>query len=183
MSILDIQALNAGGNLPLTGYRNSGTGGITGVQSAPSFSDTLDLAMQFRSAGENSLPVSQSKGTKADDDGKSGDGCLAVNGKVVNFEEGLQAIAREDFGKFITLLGKLQSGDPDSMLDALAEIAGVSRQELQQAISEEADKSGGFTLAFGITVNADGTLNAQDNRADAASDRQGFDALIAGLGG
>ncbi len=64
---------------------------------------------------------------------------LALNGKVVDINEKLLEIAREDFGGYVKLIGKLQSGSADQIVEALAEITGSTQQEIREKIAGMSD--------------------------------------------
>lgn len=64
---------------------------------------------------------------------------VTVNGKEIDMGGNLQEIAASDFAKFREILAKLSSPDPGVVLDALAELGGVSRDEMQQTIANMSD--------------------------------------------
>lgn len=124
---------------PLEGagtYKSARAAALAGASGPSSWgADTVSFSSaalgQAQNAGSSKALDQETSGEA----GSSVDCKLAVGGKVKDVAGTLEEIAAEDFGKFLELMKKLKSGDPASMLDALAEICGEPRAEVQAAIA------------------------------------------------
>ena len=63
-------------------------------------------------------------------------GIIIIGGEQIDVMEKLQAIAEEDFGKFIAIMGKLKSDDPAQMPDGLAQILDVPKSAVRSALED-----------------------------------------------
>lgn len=114
-----------------------------------SFSDAaLEMSRKTNTAPQ--IEQTTSSPVKEPDDSSSVPCLISVGGKSTDVAGTLEEIAAEDFGKFMELMKKLKSGDPGSMLDALAEICGSSRAEVQESI-ENMDEDTLAQFAAGLS--------------------------------
>lgn len=120
----------------LEAYQQSRLKGKTPTYSGVARGDTVSISKEAYGMLESTSKAKSESEQVVEDLAKMEPFLFSFNGEKVDLIESMSDIASKDFGKFLEILEKLRSPDPAYFLDGLAEVFGVSRSEMQSAISE-----------------------------------------------